>query len=111
MIVKDVHDGFRAKDRAYFRRREEERFGAALEEIQASREAKRPVFQNSLHPARRAIKEQPFIGGQHPTYADFALHSTFQWIRVTTSFEFLRADDRLNQWIEQMDDWLASVAV
>ena len=110
MMVKDVHDGFKTEDQAYFRRREEERMGATLEEIQSSRESQRPTFQVLLHPARRAIKQQPFLGGQHPTYADFALHSTFMWTRTTTSFEFLRADDRLNQWIQRMDDWLASVS-
>ena len=110
MMVRDVHDNLKTEDQAYFRRREEERLGATLEDIQASRESKRQAFQISLHPARRAIKEQPFIGGQHPTYADFALHSTFQWIRATSSFEFLRADDRLNQWIERMDDWLEGQA-
>ena len=110
MMVKDVHDAFRIEDQTYFRRREEERLGATLEAIQSSRESNLPAFQISLHPARRAIKQQPFLGGQHPTYADFALHSTFQWTRTTTSFEFLGADDRLNQWIERMDDWLASVS-
>ena len=109
-MVKDVHDGFKTEDRAYFRHREEERLGATLEEIQSSRESQRPAFQVLLHPVRRVIKEQPFLGGQHPTYVDFALHSTFMWTRATTSFEFLRADDRLNQWIERMDDWLASVS-
>ena len=110
MMVKDVHDGFRTEDQAYFRHREEKRLGATLEDIQASRESIRPAFQISLHPVRRAIKEQPFIDGPSPTYADFAVHSTFQWIRATTNFEFLRADDRLNQWVRRMDDWLTSVS-
>ena len=110
MMVKDIHDGFKTEDQAYFRHREEERLGSTLEEIQSSRESQRPAFQVLLHPARRVIKEQPFLGGQHPIYADFALHSTFIWARATTSFEFLRADDRLNLWIERMDDWLASVS-
>ena len=60
--------------------------------------------------AGQPIKQQPFIDGQNPTYADFALHSTFQWVRAVTGFEILRPDDRLNEWIGRMDNWLASVS-
>lgn len=109
MIVMDVHDGFRASDRDYYRRREEKRQGVTLEAAQAARESERPALQTLLHPVRQAIRQQPFIDGQHPTYADFALHSTFQWLRAVSDFKILRPDDRLNQWIDRMDDWLAQL--
>lgn len=108
MIVKDLHDGLRPEDRAYFRRGWEKSYGRTLEEVQAQRESERPAFQVSLHPARRAVKEQPFLAGDSPNYGDFALHSTFQWIRAATNFELLRPDDRLHQWIDRMDEWLQS---
>ena len=108
MLVKDNHDGFRTADQAYFRNSEEERQGQTLEKTQAARESERPELQKLLHPARQFIKLRPFIGGTNPTYADFALHSTFQWARSVTNFELLRADDRLNEWIYRMDDWVAT---
>ncbi len=108
MVVKDIHDGFKPADQAYYRTSEEKRQGQTLEDAQAEREKERPFVQKLLHPARMAIKQQPFIGGQYPTYADFALHSTFKWIRAVTNFEFLRPDDRLNEWINRMDDWVIS---
>jgi len=110
MIVKDIHDSIMPNDQTYYRSREEKRQGRTLEETQAERESQRPALQNSLHPARQAIKQQPFIDGQNPTYADFALHSTFQWVRAVTGFKILRPDDRLNEWIGRMDNWLASVS-
>lgn len=110
MIVKDIHDGLRPRDRAYFRSKEEKRQGRTLEETQANRESNLPALQTSLHPARRAIKEQDFLGGPRPTYADIALHSTFQWVRSVSDFELLRPDDRLHQWVRRMDDWLKAAA-
>lgn len=106
MIVKDVHDSIRPRDREYFRKSEEKRQGRTLEETQSGREASLPSFQISLHPARCAIREQEFLGGPRPTYADFALHSTFQWVRAVSRFQLLRSDDRLHLWLRRMDDWL-----
>ena len=61
-----------------------------------------------MHPARSAIKNQPFICGQNPTYADFALHSAFLWAKTVSDFELLRPDDRLQAWVRRMGDWLLS---
>jgi glutathione S-transferase len=106
MLVKDNYDGFRVADQEYFRRSEEARQGQTLEKTQAAREMERPEFQKLLHPARQFLKQRSFIGGAGPTYADFALHSTFQWARSVTRFKLLRPDDRLNDWIDRMDDWV-----
>lgn len=108
MLVVDIHDNLRPHDQAYFRRKEEKRQGRTLEEAQAGRESRLPALQTSLHPARRAVKERDFIGGPNPTYADIALHATFQWVRAVSSFELLRPDDRLHGWLRRMDDWLAA---
>ena len=107
IIVKDIYDGCREADRAYLREKEEKRFGQTLEALYRAREAELPALQNCLHPARQAIKDQPFLGGDNPTYADIILHSIFRWTRVVSDFELLRADDRLQCWIKRMDDWAA----
>ncbi len=107
MIVKDVHDALHPEDRDFFRAGQEKKLGATLEDLEAARELVRPTFQTSLYPARRAIKSRPYITGDHPGFGDFALHSTFQWSRKVSRFQLLRPDDRLNEWIQRMDDWLA----
>ncbi|MGA8259543.1 MAG: glutathione S-transferase N-terminal domain-containing protein [Arenicellales bacterium] len=106
MIIKDVHDDMAKDDRLEFRTGREKRFGTTLEQMQSSRESERPAFQTLLHPSRRLIKRSPFLGGERPTYADFALHSMFVWARAVSRFELLRADDGLHGWIERMDEWL-----
>jgi glutathione S-transferase len=108
MLVKDNHDGFRAADQEYYRSTEEARQGQTLERTQATRESEKPELQKLLHPARQFTKQRPFIGGSNPTYADFTLHSTFQWARSVSKFRLLRPDDRLNDWIGRMDDWVTT---
>ena len=105
IVIKDLYDGCGEADRSYLRVKEEKRFGQTLEELHEARETELPALQNCLHPARLAIKDRPFLGGENPTFADMALHSTFQWARRVSDFELLRADDRLHCWIKRMDDW------
>jgi glutathione S-transferase len=106
VIVKEIHDSFHPKDQARYRSKEEARFGQSLESLHLTRDAGLPDFQVSLHPARQAVKEHPFLGGDSPTYADFSLHSVFRWARLVSEIELLRPDDRLQKWIGRMDDWL-----
>ena len=44
------------------------------------------TFRDSLEPVREVLKEQPFLGGQKPTYADYALVSIFLTAKCTSSF-------------------------
>lgn len=103
MTVLDSYHLFRPEDQAYFRRFEEERIGMTLEEAHAERDRHVPAFQISLHPARRALKQRPFLGGAEPSYADVVLHAAFEWARTVSDFKLLRDDDRLHGWIATMD--------
>jgi glutathione S-transferase len=106
IIVKDLHDGLQQADQASYRDKQETRYGESLEALHLTRGDGLTDFQVSLYPARQAIKENPYLGGDSPTYADFTLHSVFRWSRLTSEFELLRSDDRLHSWIRRMDDWL-----
>ena len=37
-------------------------------------------------------------------YADYIVFSAFQWVRCSSPFELLAADDRLNGWRERLLD-------
>lgn len=41
---------------------------------------------------------QPFIGGAAPLFADHLVFGALQWVRVTSRFEFLAADDPIAEW-------------
>jgi glutathione S-transferase len=106
IIVKDIHDSIHQADQAEYRDKQETRYGQSLEALHLTGGDGLLDFQVSLYPARQAIKEYPYLGGDSPTFADITLHSVFRWSRLTSEIELLRSDDRLRSWIHRMDVWL-----
>lgn len=104
MIAADVHAQVHEKDRDYFRASREARLGMTLEEFVADREAALPGFQKGLDPLRALLREQPFVGGGKPTYADYIPFSLFQWATNVSHFQLLAPDDPLAAWCERVAD-------
>jgi len=50
------------------------------------------------------VREQPFLGGEHPAYPDYALAGAFLWARTVTPLALLEADDPIQLWRERMLD-------
>jgi glutathione S-transferase len=98
MIVLDIFEHLLPEDRVYFRSSREQRFGRALEEVQAGREARLEGFRNSLQPLRMTLKDTPFLGGAQPLYADYLVFGALQWARVISPFRILEADDPVYAW-------------
>lgn len=102
-IVLDVYNRLDADDQAYFRPSREERFGMTLEEVQADRETIVAEFREiSLATLRGHMHDRLFINGDAPAYGDYAVFGTFQWARLTSSFDLLTPDDPLYAWRERM---------
>lgn len=104
MVVADVHAVIHEKDREYFRASREARLGKSLEEVVADREAALPVFRQGLDPLRALLREQPFVGGARPTYADYVPFSLFQWAANVSRFSLLAPDDPLTAWCDRVAD-------
>lgn len=104
MIVADVHALLHERDRDYFRTSREARFGKSLEEVVADREAALPVFRQGLDPLRALLREQAFVGGAAPTYADYVPFSLFQWAGNVSRFPLLAQDDPLAAWCDRVAD-------
>ena len=98
MIIADVLAVLDAKDQGYFRESREKRFGATLEAVQADRDQRLPAFRQSLEPVRVVLAGSPFLGGETPTYADYAVFGAFQWARCTSPFRLLADDDSIVGW-------------
>lgn len=104
LVVKDIHDHVVEDDRAYFRKSREERFGASLEAVQAGREERLDGFRKSLAPLRMTIRQQSFLGGETPTYADYIVAAAFQWARTISDFRIVADDDPVSAWLGRMDE-------
>jgi len=104
MVAADIFAILAPKDRAYFRETREKRLGCTLEAAQGRRDALLPGLQAALTPIRAVIKEQAFLGGEEPSYADYAVFGAFQWARCVSSFALLPPDDPVAAWRESMLD-------
>ncbi len=104
LIVVDILDCLHEKDRAYFRASREKAFGKPLESVSADRETRVADLRRALEPLRFTLRQQPFLGGEAPSYADYIPFGAFQWARCTSGFDLLAADDPINAWIELLMD-------
>ncbi|GGK46539.1 glutathione S-transferase family protein [Salinarimonas ramus] len=104
MVVADILAALGPEDAAYFRETREARFGGRLEEIQAGREERLDAFRASLAPLRTALGEAPFLGGERPAYADYAVAGSFQWAHAVSAFDPLSPDDVVHGWRARMHE-------
>jgi glutathione S-transferase len=104
IVLLDIHDHLRDKDKAYFRASREKLFGTTLEAVVQDREAKLAAFRQALQPARLTVQQQPYLGGDAPKYADYILFGAFQWARAISPAHLLEPDDPVAAWRERLLD-------
>jgi len=98
IVMLDIWRHVHPRDRDYFRKSREERFGKSLEAVVADREKFLPAFRDSLTPLRLVLKAQPFLGGDQPLQADYVVFGSFQWARCISDFELLSPEDPIHAW-------------
>ena len=104
VIVSDIHERVDPQDEQYFRQMMEGILKRSLEEAREKREDALRRLGSALEPMQAALKRQPFVCGQNPAYADYALFSVFQWARVMSPQEVLGPESPLCSWRERMLD-------
>jgi len=102
LIVTDIFVHLDQKDRAYFRETREKRLGATLETVSAERETNVLAFRKILEPIRIVLAAQPYLGGEAPAYADYAVFGCFQWARCVSPFPILLKDDPVWAWRDRL---------
>ena len=100
----EIHHRQDDANRAYFRDSREKRYGKTLEEVGAERDAHLAAFRKRLDPLRETLGYQPFIGGQSPLFSDHIVFGALQWVRVTSTYEFLEASDPVHAWFDRCLD-------
>ena len=108
-VVLDIWKHADTKDKAYFRESREKRLGMTLEAAVANRDNDVASFRESLLPLRLALRAQPFLGGDRPLYADYAIFGSFQWCRCISDYELLAADDPVYSWRGRLLDLYGSL--
>lgn len=93
-----------ADDAAHLRAGFEKGFGKPIEALFERRDESLARFARALDPLRAQLKNQPFVGGSSPLYADYVAASPLQWARVTCPEPVLPADDPLHAWFGRVLD-------
>ena len=79
------------------------RFGP-LEELPAGYAAQIEALRAALQPLRLTLARQPYLAGDAPAYADYAVFGMFMWARCTSAQELLAPDDAVHAWRERLLD-------
>jgi glutathione S-transferase len=98
LVVLDILQVLRPEDQAYFRHSRERAFGTKLEDVVRGREQKVEEFRKLLAPVRMVLRGQPWLGGEAPDYADYAVLGSFMWPHCASRFKLLDADDPVAEW-------------
>jgi glutathione S-transferase len=101
-VVLDIWKHVDAKDKTYFRESREKRLGKTLEAAVANRDNEIAGFREGLLPLRLVLRTQPFLGGDKPLYADYAIFGSFQWCRCISDYKLLATDDPVYAWRDRM---------
>jgi glutathione S-transferase len=89
-------------DQAYFRTTREARLQTTFEQMEATRDDHRRHLQTLLTPLRITLARQPFLGGDEPSYADYAVFGCFQWARCVGAPDLLEPGDQLSAWLGEL---------
>ena len=105
MVVADMVAVCRPQDRDYVVESRSKRIGtgdfAGFQKH--AREKGMAAFRAALEPARRVLREQPFLAGASSAYPDIILFGTLLWPHtMSPALELLEKDDPVYAWRERM---------
>lgn len=102
IVTYDIFRHIDEKDQAYFRESREQRFGKKLEDIGSDLETNLGTLNVALGPFRQTVKEQPFLCGEQPAFADYIVFGAFQWARSISDKRLVPAGDPVHAWLQRM---------
>jgi glutathione S-transferase len=110
IIAVDIHARLDVRDQDYFRSSREKRFGQTLEQVAADRPGLIESFRRALAPFRQSLKEQDFIAGDAPSYADYCVFGMFMWARCSSPVKLIEESDPIFTWRERLLDAFGGLA-
>lgn len=102
IVLMDVYNSLHEKDRDYFRKSREARFGMTLETFTGNPASKVAAFSKAIDPIRKTLETQPYLGGERPYYADYIVFGGFQFARCVSPRQLLEPNDPVYGWRSRM---------
>jgi glutathione S-transferase len=101
-FIIDYRDRSLPQDHQYVTESRERMLGGRkLEEVSAGREDRLPQVPPTLEPFRQLMRQNKWLGGEQPNYADFRALSVFLWTASVAGTPPLTEDDPLRDWLDR----------
>lgn len=104
LVFLDVYKMAAEKDQPYFRESREKLLGMTLEQACGDRPAALQVFSKAFAPVERTLRDEEYLGGAQPNYADYVLFGSLQWANVISGATFLPGESAAAAWFERILD-------
>jgi len=78
--------------------------GRKIEDVVVGREDRLPQVPPTLEPFRQLFKDNKWLGGARPNYADYRALSVFLWVGSVATTPPLTDDDPLRDWLDRSFD-------
>lgn len=104
MVAKDIHDILDDRNKAYFRATREKSLKTTLEDMHAVRDQHRAGFQGNLLALDMMLRQQSYIGGGAPSFADFIVYGSLKWPAECSNYELLPQKPRILDWYARLDE-------
>ncbi len=104
VALMDIYDALAPADQEHFRTTREKIFGSTLEEFAAKFPKDGKEIAGVLKSLDLMLKQQPFIGGQSPLFADYVVFGAMQWARTTAKTDVLPKGTPSADWFDRLLD-------
>ncbi len=104
LCMKDIHDILADVDQTYFRKDREAKIKMTLENLHDGREVKIDMLLKALLPLKLLLKNQSYIGGDTPKFADYVVFGALQWLRITCTIPVLPQEGEVAEWFDRLLD-------
>lgn len=102
-ILLDIVERVPSDEKKRFREVREKRIGMTLEQIASGTVEERiGAVRAALEPVRAVLREQSFLSGAAPLYADYILAGQLHWPREASPLCILENNDPVMTWFERM---------
>lgn len=104
LAVPEVFELIAEKDKAYFRKSREARFGCRIEDLSRNFDAEQAALLKALKPAADALGEAPYLAGDAPDFADYVLFGTLMWPYAVSKRDVIDMTDPIGVWFARLLD-------
>ncbi|MEE9314392.1 MAG: glutathione S-transferase N-terminal domain-containing protein [Rhizobiaceae bacterium] len=104
LCLMDIYNGLAPEDQVFFRTTREKVFGCTLEEFDAKFPKTPDALNKTLVPLELTLKNQKFLGGDTPIFADYVVFGALQWLRTSCRHDVMQKQGSVAAWFDTLLD-------